>query len=943
MPRNLWCGASSLCAKSYSGLFMKLFASAAVAALLLANPLLAQAAPKPAAPKPAAKVTGQLAQLPSVDIPYTKFTLANGLTVIVHEDHKAPIVAVNVWYHVGSKNEPKGRTGFAHLFEHLMFNGSENFNDDWFKALEKLGATDMNGTTNEDRTNYFQNVPTAALDQVLWLESDRMGHLVGAIDKAKLDEQRGVVQNEKRQGQNQPYGQVWDVITASTYDADHPYGHTVIGEMADLDAASLDDVKDWFKNYYGPANAVLVLAGDITPAEAKAKVEKYFGDIPSGPPLTRQKAWPAKRTGSQRAEMQDRVPQTRIYKIWNIPEYGSAASDYLALLGDVLVSDKTSRLYQRLVYTDQTAVNVGAGVNESEIGSQFMVTLTVKPGGDPAAVEKAFDEEFQRLLRDGPTPEEVAKVRTLSLSNFVRGVERIGGFGGKSDILAESQVYLGSPDAYKTGLERIRGATAAQLQAAGKAWLTDGDFTLTVTPFPTYTTTAGVDRKVMPEVGATKAPAFVKLERATLSNGIKVILAERHETPQIRMGLLFDAGVAASAGDKAGLTSVATSMLTEGTTHRDGLTISRELAQLGAGINSGSGLDFTSVSLNTLTTTLDPALAIYADVLQNPAFKSEDLDRFKKQNIAAIQQAKQNPQALSNRILPVLAYGAGSPYGQLTTEASIASITRDDVVRFQKTWLQPQGATLIVVGDTTLAALLPKLEAQLGGWKGAPAKTKPPVQAASSKAAVYLIDKPGAQQSVIAAGNLVPPRDPKDQAALDTFNTLFGGDFVSRLNMNLREDKHWSYGAFSGVRDARGSRLFLIRAPVQTDKTAESFTEARKELTDIIGPRPVTPAELAKAQNSLTLSMPGSWETGGAVSDSIGELVNFGLPDSYFDEYPADVRAVTVDSATAAAKKAIKPDELVWVIVGDRAVIEPKLKALKLDIQVIDADGKPAK
>jgi len=922
--------------ETFSGPFMKLFASAAVAALLLANPVLAQAAPKPSA-----KVTGQLAQLPSVDIPYTKFTLANGLTVIVHEDHKAPIVAVNIWYHVGSKNEPKGRTGFAHLFEHLMFNGSENFNDDWFKALEKLGATDMNGTTNEDRTNYFQNVPTAALDQVLWLESDRMGHLVGAIDKAKLDEQRGVVQNEKRQGQNQPYGQVWDVITASTYDADHPYGHTVIGEMEDLDAASLDDVKSWFKQYYGPANAVLVLAGDITPAEAKAKAEKYFGDIPSGPPVMRQKAWVAKRTGSQRAEMQDRVPQSRIYKVWNIPQYGTAESDYLALLGDVLVSDKTSRLYQRLVYTDQIATNVGAGVSDSEIGSQFIVTLTVKPGGDPAAVEKAFDEEFQRLLRDGPTPEEVAKVRTLTLSNFVRGVERIGGFGGKSDILAESQVYLGSPEAYKTSLERIRGATAAQLQAAGKAWLTDGDFTLTVSPFPNYTTTAGADRKAMPEVGPTKAPAFVKLERATLSNGIKVVLAERHETPQVRIDLLFDAGVAANAGDKPGLAGITTSMLTEGTKNRDGLTISRELAQLGAGINSGSTLDLTSVSLNTLTTTLDPALAIYADVLKNPAFKPEDLDRLKKQAIAGVQQAKQNPQAMSSRILPVLTYGPGSPYGQLTTEATLASIQRDDLVRFQSTWLQPQGATLVVVGDTTLAELVPKLEAQLGGWKGAQGKTKPSVQAPASKAAVYLIDKPGAQQSVIAAGNLLGPRDPNDQAALDAFNTLFGGDFVSRLNMNLREDKHWSYGAFSGVRDARGSRLFLIRAPVQTDKTAESFTEARKELTDIIGPRPVTAAELAKAQNSLTLSMPGNWETGSAVAGSITELLNYDLSDTYFDEYPADVRSVTVESATAAAKKATKPDELVWVIVGDRAVIEPKLKALKLDIKVIDADGKP--
>ena len=915
----------------------KLFASAAVAVLLAATPTLVAAQAKPAA-----KVTGVMAPLPTIDIPHTTFKLSNGLTVIVHEDHKAPIVAVNVWYHVGSKNEPAGKTGFAHLFEHLMFNGSEHFNDDWFKALEKLGATDLNGTTNRDRTNYFENVPTAALDQVLWLESDRMGWLLGAIDKAKLDEQRGVVQNEKRQGENQPYGQVWNLITESTYPRDHPYGHTVIGSMADLDAASLDDVKSWFKSYYGPANATVVLAGDITVAEAKAKMEKYFGDIPSGPPVARQKEWVAKRTGSQRAEMQDRVPQARIYKAWNIPGFGSADTDYLDLLSDVMVSDKTSRFYKRLVFTDQTATQVGAGVSTSEIGSQFVVTITVKPGGDPAAVEKAFDEEFQRLLRDGPTPEEVAKVRTNNLANFVRGAERIGGFGGKSDILAQHQVFLGDAGAYKQSLERVRNAKPADLQAAGRKWLTDGDLTLTVTPFPNYKpATTGADRKQMPEVGALKAPAFAKLQRGTLSNGLKVIVAERHEIPQVQFSLMFDAGLAAEAGDKAGVSSIAVGMMAEGTTQRDNLTISRELAQLGASVGSSNGLDTSGLTLNTLTTTLDPALAIYADILRNPAFTPADLERRKRLAIAGIQQTKQSPNAMASRILPVLTYGPGSAYGQLTTEASVASITRDDLVRFQKTWLQPKDATLVVVGDTTLAEIMPKLEAQLGGWSGAQAKAKAPISVPSQKGAVYLIDKPGAQQSMIMVGNLIPPRDPADEAAVDVMNSLFGGDFVSRLNMNLREDKHWSYGAGSYVRAARGTRMFVAYAPVQTDKTAESFAEARKELTGIIGDKPVTAAELAKAQNSLTLSLPGYWETGAGVSGSISELVNFKLPDGYFDAYPGEVRSVTVEKATAAARKAIKPDEQVWVIVGDRAVIEPKLKGLNLDLKVIDADGKP--
>src|SRR5436190_9006013 len=318
----------------------------------------------------------------NVDIPYKKFVLTNGLTVLVHEDHKAPIVAVNIWYHVGSKNEKEGKTGFAHLFEHLMFNGSENYNNDWFKALEKVGATDLNGTTNEDRTNYFQNVPVSALDMVLWLESDRMGHLVGAIDKPRLDEQRGVVQNEKRQGENQPYAISEDLVTKAVWPAEHPYAHTVIGSMEDLNAASLDDVKEWFKTYYGPSNAVLIIAGDIDAETARQKVEKYFGDIPPGPPVAHFQVWPAKRSGSQRELAQDRVPQARVYKVWNIPGHNTADEAYLNLASDILSSDKASRLYKRLVYDDQSATAVQAFLDDREIGGLFYITATAKPGDD---------------------------------------------------------------------------------------------------------------------------------------------------------------------------------------------------------------------------------------------------------------------------------------------------------------------------------------------------------------------------------------------------------------------------------------------------------------------------------------------------------------------------------------------------------------------------------
>src|SRR5262245_59252618 len=395
------------------------------------------------------------------DIPYTKFVLKNGLTLLVHEDHKAPIVAVNVWYHVGSKNEKPGRTGFAHLFEHLMFNGSEHYNNDYFKAVEPAGATDLNGTTNEDRTNYFQNVPVSALDRILWLESDRMGHLVGVIDQARLDEQRGVVQNEKRQGENEPYGKAFITVAENTYPKGHPYSWSVIGSMEDLNAASLGDVKAWFAAYYGAANATLAIAGDVNPEDIRRRVERYFGDIPSGPPVARSQSWVAKRSGVIRQTMQDRVPQSRIIKVWNVPETGTSDATWLGLVTELLAGGQSSRLYKRLVYKDRTATDVVGFLDDREIGGQLWLWADVQPGGDVYAVEKALDEEVAAFLGKGPTPEELDRARTQARARYVRGIERIGGFGGKSDLLARGQVYQGDPEAYLKDQREIQKTTAA--------------------------------------------------------------------------------------------------------------------------------------------------------------------------------------------------------------------------------------------------------------------------------------------------------------------------------------------------------------------------------------------------------------------------------------------------------------------------------------------------
>ena len=884
----------------------------------------------------------------TLDIPFQRFVLPNGLTVIVHEDHKAPIVAVNVWYHVGSKNERPGRTGFAHLFEHLMFNGSENYDKDFFGPLEQAGATDMNGTTNEDRTNYFENVPTNALDLVLWLESDRMGHLTGAISQPKLEEQRGVVQNEKRQGENEPYGKVWDFLTPKLYPSNHPYSWTTIGSMEDLDAAKLPDVKDWFATYYGAANAVVVVAGDIDVQTAKQKVEQYFGDIPAGPPVARQQAWIAKRTGSQRGVMQDRVPQARIYKVWNVPGWGTPEADYLSLLSDVLSSGKSSRLYKRLVYDDQTATDVSAYVDMREIAGLFVIEATARPGVELARVEKAVDEEVRRLLAGGPTPAELSRVKTQYRAGFIRGVERIGGFGGKSDVLAQGEVFAGRPDFYQVRLNRVRQATTTKLTGTARQWLTDGVYTLEVHPYPEFqTASAAADRSKLPVPGTPAEAMFPELERATLSNGLKIVLARRPSIPQVRFDLVLDAGFAADKSAIPGTASMTLAMMDEGTTRRNAIQISDELAQLGAKLSTGSRLDVSSVSLEALKENLDPSLAVYADVVLHPSFPRQDFERLKKQRLARIQQEKADPVGLALRVFPGLLYGPGhayaNPWTGSGTEESTGRLKREDLIRFHDTWFKPNHATMVVVGATTMAEIRPRLERLFAGWKpgDVPAKSIATVEQ-QPRPLVYLMDRPGSLQSVIIAGNLAPPKANPNEVAIQTMNGVLGSDFSSRVNMNLREDKHWAYGAYTFFRDARGQRPFIAYAPVQTDKTKEAVVELDKELRGIVKDRPIEPAELSRAQASLTLTLPGSWETMGALSGAITDILSYGLDDRYYDTFAQKVRSQTIQSLTQVAAEVVHPDQLIWVIVGDRSKIEPGIRELKLgEIRLIDSNGKP--
>jgi len=880
-----------------------------------------------------------------VDIPYSKFTLSNGLTLIVHEDHKAPVVAVNVWYHVGSKDEKVGRTGFAHLFEHLMFNGSENYNDDWFKPFDRVGATGINGTTNQDRTNYYQVVPKNALDMALWMESDRMGHLLGAIDQAKLDEQRGVVKNEKRQSENQPYGRAFNMILENVYPKGHPYSWGVIGSMEDLNAATLEDVHTWFKQKYGAANATLTISGDVDTDEVKAKVEQYFGHIQSGPPLARQTKWIAKRTGKLEQVMHDRVPQARIYKIWNVPEWGSTEDALLSLASGVLSSDKRSRLYNRLVYKERVASDVSAFSFNSELGGLFGVVATALDESKLDYIDQAINEELVTFMQKGPTKDELKRVKTAYTAGFVRGIETVS---AKADMLAEGQVYGDDPSTYKKSMQLITSANAKQVTKAAKDWLSDGEYTLRVLPFKNYSVSpSNIDRsKGIPDIGVAPEVSFDALEKHTLSNGLNIVLASRDAVPTVRMQLLVDAGFAADQKVKPGTANLAMSMLDEGTSSLDALEISTKMAEMGTSIGASASLDSSGVSLNTLTENLEPSFKLFADIILNPSFPESELERLKAQQIAAIAQEKNSPFGAGLRLLPELLYGQGhayaAPYSGSGDEQSVASMTTDDLKAYHSSWFKASNATLVVTGDITLEQLKPLAEKYLAEM---PTGQVPQKNIADitprDKSIVYLVDRPGSEQSAILGTKMLPRYGFDGELSMQMMNKILGGGFTSRVNMNLREDKGWSYGAGSFVRRTQGERPFIIYAPVQTDKTGESMRELHQEMQAITRNNPATEQELAKSLDKEILTLPGRWETAGAVQNDISTMVQYKLADDYWDKYVDDLRKIDLAQVNQAAKTHLSPDTMLWVVVGDRSKIEDSVRNIGLgEVIVVNTQGE---
>ncbi|MBL4616816.1 MAG: insulinase family protein [Robiginitomaculum sp.] len=889
-----------------------------------------------------------LAQMPDIDVAYDSFTLENGLRVVVHEDRKAPIVTVSVWYHVGSKNEPAGKTGFAHLFEHLMFNGSENYPGEYFAPFEEVGATGMNGTTWLDRTNYFETVPTPALDMALWMESDRMGHLLGVVGQEVLDEQRGVVQNEKRQGDNNPYGLAQYRLISGVWPSGHPYAHSTIGSMADLDAASLDDVKDWFKQYYGASNTVIVLAGDIDAVTARTKVTKYFGDIASGPNLHQMKAWVPTKTENIIEEMTDAVPQARVYRRWAIPGRTTKDEAMLDMAAQVLGGGKNSRFYKELVYKREIATQVVVRVERHELASIFSVEVTAKPDGDLTEISEAIDDIMAGFYAKGPNRSELKRVKTRTNAAMVRGIEQIGGWTGKATRLAESALYANDPGFFKTRLEWMNNADQRSIQYAVRQWLSHGYYQLTVKPKGDFKTiAAGVDRSTgIPQVTGLPDLFFPKVEQAVLDNGLKVVLATRSSVPVVEIALQFDAGYGADQGNKLGLSSFAMSMLDEGAGKMNALQIAESLEMQGATLNTNSGLDTSTIRLSALKANLTPSLEIMADVLLQPQFAETEIERHKKLWTARISREKSQPVQIALRLLPPILYGKdhayGVPFTGTGTINSINSISRNDLSSFHNTWLRPDNGTLFVVGDTTMSEILPLLNKAFASWKN-PDTAKPQKNITEvgliETGKVILIEKKDAPQTLILAGELIPSTSDENYLALETLNNVLGGQFTARVNMNLREDKSWAYGAYTFTQNAKGQRPFMVYAPVQTDRTGDSLLELIKELNDIKNERPATAAEIEKVVKNNTNALPGQFETAGAVLTSLMSSDNYNRP---FD-YPTSLKAryASINEQTVNAQSGqIRPEGLVWVLVGDLAKIRPQVEAAGLGpIEIWDADG----
>jgi len=875
-----------------------------------------------------------------VNIPYEMFRLENGLTVIVHTDQSTPTVFVGMWYGVGSKDEPDGKTGFAHLFEHLMFQGTENREGEYFSPFMDAGATGMNGTTSEDRTNYYATVPTGALDMALWMESDRMSYLLGAITQEALDEQRGVVKNEKRQRENRPYAQMPDRIRAGLYPVDHPYRHSIIGSMEDLDNASVDDVHEWFNTYYGASNVVLVLAGDIDLETAKKKVTHYFSEAPAGVPLVYPKKWIPNLPDNRKESMYDRVGQTRISRVWALPGLNDRDTTLMYLVNESLVGNKNSPLQKTLVDDLQLATNVRGSAYGRVLSGEYTLTIDLKPGVTYEDVMPIVDRIIGEYLEDGPDKQIVENAKLGVNMYMIGALERTSAIGR---VLAEGYLYSDDPMYINKELQWLNAATPSELRETAGRWLTRGYYELTVLPFPEYQAAEPeVDRSTIPEVSADANISFPDVETAMLDNGMRVVVATRATLPIVDVSIRIGAGSTASPAEAPGLASFAMSLMDKGTKKYDAHELAAEKDAIAMSGQLQAGTEESSFGYRILHSKLEESMELAAEVLRNPTYPDDELNKLKQKIAAWLSTLEKSPSSAAGSLFERAIYGSDSPMGSVWTPELVAQVDRDLLVDFHGREITPDNMTVFMIGDIGIDEATEVVERAFGKWRAdAESGRKPIGNARSAEPRVILVDHPEAPQSTIYAGHALPPYDPATSTELYIMNGVFGGGFEARINMNLREDKHWSYGMRSGIQqNTSGDQYLAVSGSVQSDKTMESMQEIMKEFEEFVTTRPATETEVSRVKINRMRSLPDTFSTNRGFLASIMTSDSYGLPFDYAEKLADRIDAVTTDAVNDRAQSVIAPDSLTWVVVGDLTQIEDKVRSLGYgEVEVWDAFG----
>lgn len=880
-------------------------------------------------------------------ISFTKFTLPNGLDVILHRDTALPIVSVNIWYHVGSKDEESGKTGFAHLFEHIMFEGSKHHNMSHFDPLQRIGAT-LNGSTNGDRTNYYENLPSNYLELALWLESDRMGFLLDALDQRRLDLQRDVVKNERRQSyENRPYGVAGLTLQSTLYPNPHPYHWPTIGFHEDLDSATLDDVKQFFTRFYSPSNASLAIAGDIDEDKTRLLVERYFADLPPGPALPRANRTDSPLSGKSEVTLFDNVLLPRAFFAWPSVPLLDDDEPPLTILATILGNGRSSRFYRKFVLESQIAQDIGVFQDSAEIAGSFEIDVLASDGHSVQEIQEALFDEISTLCAHEPSQVEVDRAKNRIEWRHVRQRMNIGGFSGKANLLNAYNVYANDPNLINHDLERYTNVSTGDILRVANKYLSDAQVQLSVLPRPSLKgSKSSLDRNVKPSnsVSPTFKPPIPTSHQ--LSNGLKIVVLEQAEASVIATSLIFNHGSDQDSSNLTGVASLVTDMLHEGTAKRTSHDIADEFEFIGSQLIGQTGREHTTLTFETLTRHWPRALEIFADVIQNSVFPEEELSRIIREEITNIRRLKDEPTALASQVTPLLIYGPQSPYGQPIhgTEDSLSAITRGDLVAHYGNHWQPSHATLAVVGGVSLRDVVAMAESLFGAWENTRLPDQVPKSLYPEKdqgpSILNLLDKPGAAQSVIRVGTIGIPRNHPAFLSHLLLNYIFGGQFTARLNMNLRQDKGFSYGYNSSIHWHRKSSLILAGGSVQTGVTSEALAETLKEFTELRHIRPVTEAEFVSGKSSLLQQLPSSFETPSQILGQIANMVCFDLPLNYLQTLPENLQAVSLAEVHQAAQDWLDPQSLVILVVGDKEVIVPELMLLGLEIQTIDENGR---